>query len=850
MTDQQWQRTWEIYRAAREFPEDEQRSFLASVSTDPEVFEQVVLLIADPGPELSSDDLTSGTTIGRYEITDKLGRGSMGQVYAARDIELGRVVALKFLAPELIATRSAVGRLVREAKAASALNHPPIVTVYEVVHWGDEVGIAMELVEGEALRRYCGHPQPVARVLGWGHQVAQALAAAHERNIVHRDIKPENLMVRPDGYVKVLDFGLARELTSEDQSWGAKSESSNTPGILAGTLNYMAPEQTRAEAATAASDVFSLGVVLFELLTGTHPFRSDSPVDTAYALAYAEPKSPRATNCNIPLALDSLLLAMLAKDPAARPPAGQVAQALNNVLSEHPDPAWTRSVLLPVRSRWRRPIHLLAGLGLIATFLVVLVALNVGGWRGRASGTTYPQIRSIAVLPMQNVAHDPEQEYFVDGMTDQLITNLAQSTSLRVISRTSVMQYKNVRKPLRVIARALNVDAVIEGSVERRRGKVRIEAHLLDARADRHLWAHTYERDEGDIWALQDEISREIAEQVAAALRPEEERDQGHNQPVNAAAYENYLRGNYYWAKRTSASLNRAAEYFKLAIDIEPRYALAYAGLADVYDVISYYGGPPPSESFPKAEAAARKALALEPRLGEAHAALADALYSYRWDWAGAEGEFRTAIRLEPGYATAHHWYGELLKILGRREESIAEIDKARQLDPLSLIINDSLGEALYPARRYDDAAVQLRKAIDLDPNFAAAHEQLGRIYIQKGMPNEAIGEFRRAVDLSGNSPREIAALGWGLAKAHKFREARHIAATLEARSHERYVSPESLARLYTGLGETKLAIQRLEQAYRMRVDTLNNIKVEPSYDGLRSDPRFQEIVHKMNFPP
>jgi eukaryotic-like serine/threonine-protein kinase len=846
MTDQQWQRAWEIYRAAKELPPNERRSYFASVSADPEVIEEITLLLEDQVPEAPpGTDLKNGTRVGRYELTGNLARGSMGQVYSALDTELGRQVALKFLASEVVATREAIDRLIREARAASALNHPHIVTVYEVVRSGDDVAIAMELVEGDALRTRCGKPQAITQVINWGRQIAQALAAAHQRSIVHRDIKPENVMVRSDGYVKVLDFGLARQIVL-----GSQSQSVNRSLGLAGTLNYMSPEQTRAEAATSASDVFSLGIVLYELVTGTHPFLLASPIDTAHAIASAEPKPPRDLQRDIPPTLNSLLLEMLAKDPAARPSAVQVARTLNERILENSDPripALTSSVPIPIRRR--RSKQFFAALGAAVALLVVAIGFNLGGSRNAVIGTFHPRIRSIVVLPMENLSGDPGQEYFADGMTDQLITDLAQSTSLRVISRTSAMQYKHARTPLPAIARALDVDAVIEGSVDRRQGKVRIQAQLLDARADRHLWAQTYERDESNIWALQDEITREIADQVAAKLRPEKEADRSHNRPVNAVAYENYLRGNYYWAKRTSASLNKAAEYFQLAIDAEPRYALAYVGLANVYNVSSFYGGPLPSDSFPKAEVAARKALALDEDLGEAHAALADTLYSYHWDWAGAEREFQTAIRLEPGYATAHHWYGELLTILGRREESIAEIEQARELDPLSQPINQSLGGTFRAARRYDEAALQLRKTIELDPGFAPAHEELGWTYIEKGMPNEAISELERAVDLSGNSLNDVAALGWGFAKAGELAEARQIAAELEVRSREAYVSPEALAKLYVALGEKDLAIQRLEQAYRTHVDTLNQIKVEPCYDSLRSDARFQAIVALMNFP-
>lgn len=463
--------------------------------------------------------------------------------------------------------------------------------------------------------------------------------------------------------------------------------------------------------------------------------------------------------------------------------------------------------------------------------------------------TSRSSIRSIAVLPLLNLSKDADQQYFADGVTDQLITSLVQSTSLRVISRTSVMQYENIRKPLPEIASALKVDAVVEGSIERRQGQVRIEAQLLDAKSDRHLWAQSYEGSESGIWALQDQITRDIAEQIAAKLRPANETDHSHNRPVSSAAYEDYLRGEYWWNKRSPESLKKAAGYFQMAIDAEPQYALAYVGLADTYNVMSFYGGPAPSESFPKAEAAARKALSLDNRLGEAHAALGDNLFSYHWDWAGAEHEFQSAIHLNSGYAPAHHWYSELLSVLGRHDEAIAEIERARQLDPLSLAINQTVAGAFYMARRYDEAALQMQRAIELEPGYASAHNMLGWIYTQKGMHNQAIAEFRRAVNLSNNSPGDVAALGWGYAEAGQRREARQIAAALETRSHQRYVSPDALARLYTAINEKNLAFERLEAAYRMRVDTLNNINVEPCYDSLRSDPRFQALVRRMNFP-
>lgn len=457
------------------------------------------------------------------------------------------------------------------------------------------------------------------------------------------------------------------------------------------------------------------------------------------------------------------------------------------------------------------------------------------------------RVPSLAVLPLNNLSKDVDQAYFVDGMTDQLITALVQSTSLRVTSRTSVMRYAGSRDPLPKIARALGVDAVVEGSVVRNGENIRIQIQLVDARSDRHLWAQTYEGKESNTWTLQEEITRDVAAHVAAQLRPPSDVGPSYNRPVSVAAHENYLRGIYEWNKRTSDSLQKAADYFQRATDEEPNYALAYVGLADTYSVMSYYGGPPPAECFPKAETAAKKALALDSKLGEAHAVLGDILFSYFWNWGASEAEFRQALRLNPSYAPAHHWYSELLSILGRHTEAVSEIQQARQLDPLSLAINQTLAQTLYVARRYEEGAVRAQQTIELDADYAPAHNALGWIYDKQGKYGPALAEFERAARLSAQAPEDVAALAWGYARAGKQKQARDLAHQLETRSRRQYVSPEALARVYAALGENDLAIARLQQSFWARVDTLNNLNVEPCYDSLRADPRFQDLVHRMN---
>lgn len=457
-----------------------------------------------------------------------------------------------------------------------------------------------------------------------------------------------------------------------------------------------------------------------------------------------------------------------------------------------------------------------------------------------------PKVRSIAVLPMVNFTQDPNQEFFVDGMTDQLITNLAQRNTVRVISRSSVMQYKGVQRPLREIAKALDVDAVVEGSVIRSDDRVRIIAQLVDARTDRHLWARTYDRKLSDTFALQDDVARDIAEEISVTLAPEESTAQ--LKPANFAAYENYLRGRYYWAKRTPESLSKALEYFEMAIDADPGYAMAYVGLADTYSVISFYGGPPPAESFRKAEIAVKKALAINSNLGETHTTLGNILFSYNWDWPAAEREFRRGIEINPGYATAHHWYSHLLSAFGRHDEALLEIRRAEQLDPLSFILRTTEVSTLYYARRYDEAIAKAKEILELDSSLAIAHATLGWVYLYKGPGKEALASFQRAIDLSDNSPTTLAGLACAYAVIGQRSESRAILSKLESISRMRFVSPITFARLYLANGDENAAMGRLEEAYRLRVDTLNHLNIEPAFDRLRSDPRFQSLLRRMGF--
>ena len=507
----------------------------------------------------------------------------------------------------------------------------------------------------------------------------------------------------------------------------------------------------------------------------------------------------------------------------------------------------------PLRKRTRLAVGI--GVGSVAVVGAVLVALNIVGLRDRlltsvgARRAVPLQIESIAVLPLENLSRDPDQEYFADGMTEALITALGKISTLRVISRTSVMQYKGTRKPLPEIARELNVDAVVEGTVLHSGNRVRISTNLLHAPTDRHLWAESYERDARDVLALQGEVAKAIADQVQIKLTPQVTARLASARPVNPEAHEAYLKGRYFWNKRTEEPLKKSIGYFEQAIKKEPEYALAYVGLADSYSILAQWDLLPPHEAYPKAKAAAVKALEIDERLGEAHTSMAAVKAYYDWDFAGGEKEYKRAIELNPNYATAHQWYSELLSDMGRHEEAIAEVRKAQGLDPLSLIINSTAGEAFRFARRYDQALEHYRKALEIDPNFAGVHEYLGRAYVEMGEYEKAISELQKALSLSGGSPGITAELAHAYAVAGKKREALKILDELDATSKRRYVSPFLRAHIYTGLGDSDRAFYWLERAYEDRSNLMTRLKVDPRFDPLRSDPPFQNLLRRIGLP-
>ena len=805
--------------------------------------------------------LLAGARLGTYEILSPLGAGGMGEVYRARDSRLGRDVAIKVLPETVAQDAERLARFEREARALAALNHPNIVTIFAVEESAGTRFLAMELVEGESLDTLIASGGlPLPRFYEIAIPLAEALSAAHERGIVHRDLKPGNVMVTREGRVKVLDFGLAKREAADSNpnltSTPTESRADLTSeGQVFGTVAYMSPEQSRGGKVDARSDVFSLGVLLYQMLTGERPFQGASAADLISSILRDTPRSVTDLRADAPPHLARILRRCLEKDPRDRYQTSRdVYNELRDLKAETSapvtgvPPSVRASAGTPAPRPWRT--WLVGAAVVVAVAGALFVARSRSGTaRAPASGASPRTIQSLAVLPLDNYSGDPSQDYFAEGMTDELTSQLANISQLRVISRGSAMQFKGKnRPPTPEIAKKLDVDAVVEGSVIRAGDKVRITAQLIDARADRHLWARSFERSSRDVLALQDELASAIAREIHVKLTPAEESRLTKTESVNPEAYDAYLKGRYFFNRPSDENLSKAIALFEEAIAKDPSYAPAFSGLSDAVLWAGYNEGVlTGSEARPRAKAAAEKAIALDPDSAEAHASLATFKLFYEYDWPGCEAEFRRALALNPNYAFAHDQFGLALAFQGRFEEAIAEGKRAAELDPLSpqILLDASIPMAW--SGNFRAAKELVAKAAALDPTYFFVPFQRGWIDIQNRKVSDAIPELQKAKALE--SPAFVSAwLAYAYGITGNRTGALSEAEDLKKRSLRGSPTAFNLALVSLGLGDRARALDYLEQAYSADTQWLGWLKNDPTFDPLRSEPRFQALMKKLRF--
>jgi len=832
-----------------------------------------------------------GQRISHYQILSLLGEGGMGEVYLAEDTQLGRRVALKVLAVHLTDKKEWLQRLEQEARAASALNHPNILTIYEIGESNDVRFIAAEYVSGETLRECLGRERfTVSEALDIGMQVVTALEAAHQAGIVHRDVKPENVIVRKDGLVKLLDFGIAKltEKPLESLTTEAPTRAliKTSPGRVMGTMAYMSPEQVRGQTVDARADEWSLGVMLYEMLTGRLPFAGETVSDTIAAILKTEAEPPTSLHSEIPAELERIVLKTLRKKAEERyqhikdllidlrdarqdlefeaklermsAHDGLVVPSSSRRVSDSQMPprgsapnlikATSRAEYLvsEIRQRGRGVI---VGLAILLTVAIAAVYFGFSRYFHEAGGAA---IDSIAVLPFISQNGDAATEYLQDGLTEGIIISLSRLPQLRAMARSTMFRYKGREVDPQTVGKELGVRAVLTGRILQQGDSLIISAELVKVADGTQLWGEQYSRRPADLLAMQQEIAREISQHLLLRLSRDQERQLNKGGPSDNEAYRLYLKGRYFWNKRTQEGYQQAIEFFQQATERDPNYALAYVGLADSHAFLRVRGQSR-RDAYRKAKTIVQQAIEMDDSLGEAHTSLAMLIQNADWDLAEAEKEYRRAIDLSPNYATAHHWYGELLMQMGRVDEGLAHYQRALEIDPLSLPISSDLGISYYYARRYDHAIEQLQKTIAMDPNFFRGYFYLARVYEQKGQYEKAIADNQKGFLCLGEPSERIAKITAALSEALAVSGERgYWRKRLEISNQNPQLRSEwecDIAGIYARLGDKDRAFLALERACQERLFDVLFLKVAPEFDGLRDDRRFQELLKKVGFP-
>jgi serine/threonine-protein kinase len=794
-----------------------------------------------------------GQLLLQYRVVEKIGEGGQGTVYKVIDTTLDREAVIKVLPPDLTDSASNLARFEREAKLASSLDHPNICTIFGLHKVGDIQFIAMQYVEGRNVRQLVnGQPLDLRQALSIAIQVTDALAAAHSRGIAHRDIKARNVMVTRSGTVKVLDFGLAKLIQSPHT--GSSDPHLTEVGVPYGTSTYAAPEQAQGLKADHRADIFSTGVLLYEMLVGTWPFRGKTALDVRYAVVYHQPKpivDARGDDSPALRRIQEILDKALAKLPEDRYQKIEdmrtdlqevlreidVDMTFGSTLTDAPLAAaasWTPKPASP--SFWTTSRKIVAALG-----LVLIVALGYLAFRPKRSAAEADSgINSLAVLPFTN--SDPNSEYLSDGITESLIDSLSRVPNLKVKSSSTVFHYKGRETDPKKIGRELGVHALLSGSVSQVGDDLSVSVELIDVRDDSHIWGERYGRKVSEVVALPQQISRDVSQRLRSRSENMDHAQLTRNYSPDSEAYRLYLQGRYNWNKRTVEGLRSGIDYFGQAIMRDQDYALAYAGLADCYLLLNVYNVTSADESYPKAEAASRKALSINESLAEAHTSLAFVSYRYYLKWAEAEQHFKKAIALNPNYATAHQWYAGYLAAVRRLDEAVVEGKTAHELEPFSLTIYSDYIRDLYYAGRLDEARKESLKLVELDPSFVRAHYELGLVLEEEGKLDEAIAEFKTGLKYVPDNIAGLTALGHAQARAGRRAEAEKLIERLQELSKQQYVSPFQTAVIYAGMDERKLALDWLEKSRDERFNWMPFIKVDPVLKNLRSESRFVEL--------